>query len=389
MQFRLAEMATQIEAARQLIQHAASLKDAGRPCLKEAAMAKLFASEMAERVCSAAIQILGGYGYVSDFPVERIYRDVRVCQIYEGTSRRAEDPDRPGAGLTSTAGRSMDERTALAATQLEAFETAQPPIAELDRRRPRLGRPGRARRRAWGGAARGVRRHARPARAAAARTARAGAGAAFGSVVAGSALDGRSDRPRLRRRPRRRQSGRLAPDQPAGAADVGRASLERLRLPGAPGLAAGAARASRSRPSRADRARRRRADRPAHPPAAAHRRQQRRGAASLRGAVAGAQPRPGDAARRDLAARRRGGARVRPDRRALPARPGVRLPRRLAEHLPDARECARHRFGGTRAGFAVVGHSPCPTPPRSRPCAWSTAKPPAARRPRRGSISWR
>lgn len=85
-QFRLAEMATKIEAARQLIHHAASLKDAGRPCLKEAAMAKLFASEMAEAVCSAAIQVHGGYGYVSDFPVERIYRDVRVCQIYEGTS---------------------------------------------------------------------------------------------------------------------------------------------------------------------------------------------------------------------------------------------------------------------------------------------------------------
>ena len=85
-QFRLAEMATQLEAARQLIHHAASLKDAGQPCLKQAAMAKLFASEMAERVCSDAIQIHGGYGYVSDFPVERIYRDVRVCQIYEGTS---------------------------------------------------------------------------------------------------------------------------------------------------------------------------------------------------------------------------------------------------------------------------------------------------------------
>ena len=84
--FRLAECATQIEAARQLIWHAASLRDAGLPCLKEAAMAKLFASEMAERVCSAAIQTLGGYGVVSDFPVERIYRDVRVCQIYEGTS---------------------------------------------------------------------------------------------------------------------------------------------------------------------------------------------------------------------------------------------------------------------------------------------------------------
>jgi len=85
-QFKLADMATQIEAARQLIWHAASLKDAGRPCLKEAAMAKLNASEMAEGVCSAAIQVFGGYGYVSDFPVERIYRDVRVCQIYEGTS---------------------------------------------------------------------------------------------------------------------------------------------------------------------------------------------------------------------------------------------------------------------------------------------------------------
>jgi hypothetical protein len=85
-QFKLSEMATQIEAARQLIWHAASLKDAGKPCLKEAAMAKLFASEMAERICSEAIQIHGGYGYVSDFPVERIYRDVRVCQIYEGTS---------------------------------------------------------------------------------------------------------------------------------------------------------------------------------------------------------------------------------------------------------------------------------------------------------------
>jgi alkylation response protein AidB-like acyl-CoA dehydrogenase len=84
--FRLADMATEIEAARQLVWHAASLRDAGQPCLKEASMAKLFASEMAERVCSAAIQVHGGYGYVSDFPVERIYRDVRVCQIYEGTS---------------------------------------------------------------------------------------------------------------------------------------------------------------------------------------------------------------------------------------------------------------------------------------------------------------
>jgi butyryl-CoA dehydrogenase len=84
--FRLADMATRIEAARQLVWHAASLKDAGRPCLKEASMAKLFASETAEKTCSDAIQIHGGYGYVSDFPVERIYRDVRVAQIYEGAS---------------------------------------------------------------------------------------------------------------------------------------------------------------------------------------------------------------------------------------------------------------------------------------------------------------
>ena len=84
--FKLADCATQLEAARQLTWHAASLRDAGLPCLKEAAMAKLFASEMAESVCSAALQTLGGYGYVNDFPIERIYRDVRVCQIYEGTS---------------------------------------------------------------------------------------------------------------------------------------------------------------------------------------------------------------------------------------------------------------------------------------------------------------
>ncbi|MET0173995.1 MAG: acyl-CoA dehydrogenase family protein [Agrobacterium vaccinii] len=84
--FRLADMATQIQAARQLVLHAAALKEAGEPCLTEASMAKLFASEMAERVCSDAIQIYGGYGYMADYPVERIYRDVRICQIYEGTS---------------------------------------------------------------------------------------------------------------------------------------------------------------------------------------------------------------------------------------------------------------------------------------------------------------
>jgi alkylation response protein AidB-like acyl-CoA dehydrogenase len=84
--FRLADMATQIEAARQLVFHAAALRDNGLPCLSEASMAKLFASEMAERVCSDAIQIHGGYGYMADYPVERIYRDVRICQIYEGTS---------------------------------------------------------------------------------------------------------------------------------------------------------------------------------------------------------------------------------------------------------------------------------------------------------------
>ncbi len=84
--FRLADMATRVEAARQMVLHAASLRDAGLPCLKEAAMAKLFASEAAERVCADAIQVHGGYGYFNDFPVERIYRDVRVCAIYEGTS---------------------------------------------------------------------------------------------------------------------------------------------------------------------------------------------------------------------------------------------------------------------------------------------------------------
>jgi hypothetical protein len=84
--FRLADMATQLDAARLLVWRAATLKDAGQPCLKEASMAKMFASEMAEKVCSDAIQIHGGYGYVSDFPVERIYRDVRVCQIYEGAN---------------------------------------------------------------------------------------------------------------------------------------------------------------------------------------------------------------------------------------------------------------------------------------------------------------
>ena len=83
--FRLADMATRLEAARQLVLHAAAMRQAGLPALKEASMAKLFASEMAEQVCSAAVQTLGGYGYVSDFLVEKIYRDVRVCQIYEGT----------------------------------------------------------------------------------------------------------------------------------------------------------------------------------------------------------------------------------------------------------------------------------------------------------------
>jgi alkylation response protein AidB-like acyl-CoA dehydrogenase len=84
--FRLADMATSIEAARQLVLHAAALRSAGLPCLKEASMAKLFASEMAERVCSDAIQTLGGYGYIADYGVERIYRAVRGAKIYEGTN---------------------------------------------------------------------------------------------------------------------------------------------------------------------------------------------------------------------------------------------------------------------------------------------------------------
>lgn len=84
--FRLADMATKVEASHLMVMNAAALIDAGKPALKEACMAKLFASEAAEEVCSAAIQVLGGYGYVKDYPVERIYRDVRVAQIYEGTS---------------------------------------------------------------------------------------------------------------------------------------------------------------------------------------------------------------------------------------------------------------------------------------------------------------
>ncbi len=84
--FRLVDAKTKLEAARQLVLSAARMKDAGVPCLDQACMAKLFASEVAEEVCSIAIQTFGGYGYVEDFPVERIYRDVRVCQIYEGTS---------------------------------------------------------------------------------------------------------------------------------------------------------------------------------------------------------------------------------------------------------------------------------------------------------------
>jgi len=84
--FRLADMATELKAAELMVLNAAAMKDAGEPCLKEACMAKLFASETAEKICSAAIQTLGGYGYLSEYPVEKIYRDVRVCQIYEGTS---------------------------------------------------------------------------------------------------------------------------------------------------------------------------------------------------------------------------------------------------------------------------------------------------------------
>jgi len=84
--FRLADMATSLQAAELMVLRAASLRDAGEPCLKAASMAKLFASEAAEKICSAAIQIHGGYGYLNDFPVERIYRDVRVCSIYEGSS---------------------------------------------------------------------------------------------------------------------------------------------------------------------------------------------------------------------------------------------------------------------------------------------------------------
>lgn len=84
--FRLADLATRLEASRQLVLHAAACKDAGKPCLQEASMAKLFASEAAEAIVSGAIQTLGGYGYLEEYGLAKIYRDVRVCQIYEGTS---------------------------------------------------------------------------------------------------------------------------------------------------------------------------------------------------------------------------------------------------------------------------------------------------------------
>jgi butyryl-CoA dehydrogenase len=84
--FRPADMATSLQAAEHMVLHAAHLRDADLPCVKAASMAKLFASEAAERICCGAIQTLGGYGYLNDFSVERIYRDVRVCQIYQGTS---------------------------------------------------------------------------------------------------------------------------------------------------------------------------------------------------------------------------------------------------------------------------------------------------------------
>lgn len=84
--FRLAEMATKLKASELMVLDAASKKDRGEPCLADACMAKLYASETAEDICSQAIQVLGGYGYLSDYPVEKIYRDVKVCQIYEGTS---------------------------------------------------------------------------------------------------------------------------------------------------------------------------------------------------------------------------------------------------------------------------------------------------------------
>ena len=90
-------MATSLQAAELMVLNAARLRDEGRPCLKEASMAKLFASEMAEKVCSAAIQIHGGYGYLNDFPVERIYRDVRVTHDLRGHVRHPAAGDRPPA----------------------------------------------------------------------------------------------------------------------------------------------------------------------------------------------------------------------------------------------------------------------------------------------------
>jgi butyryl-CoA dehydrogenase len=85
-QFRLADMATEFEASRALVLNAARMKDRGEPCLKEACMAKLYCAQAAERITSEAIQVLGGYGYLADYEVERMYRDQKVCQIYEGTN---------------------------------------------------------------------------------------------------------------------------------------------------------------------------------------------------------------------------------------------------------------------------------------------------------------
>jgi hypothetical protein len=85
-QHKLVDMATSIEAARLLVYRAAWLKDQGRRVTKESAMAKLFASEMAVRVCDEALQVHGGYGFIKDYPVEKFYRDVKLCTIGEGTS---------------------------------------------------------------------------------------------------------------------------------------------------------------------------------------------------------------------------------------------------------------------------------------------------------------
>ena len=284
----------------------------------------------------------------------------------------------------------MDERTALAATGLEAFETAQPRSpnwTDADRawadRVALDAAPAGAPLEAFVGArARHALQRLAPREPALARL--------QGPSLRRGALDGPGDRRRLRRRPARRRSGRLAATSTCWRRRCGACS------PGTSSSTSGwwSGRWCSSAAATATIAGRSCAAWPSASAAASACRGCTAGSsaaalAPLRRAVAGAQPRPGDAARRDAAARRRRRARARPDRRALPARPGVRLPRRLAEHLPHARGRARHRLDRAGAGVAALGHRPAR---RRRVRGDARGRRPGRRRrarPRRGSTCWR